>query len=107
MGTGDHHNRDHPLEREIKAASTREPCYQRRYARGDRDHREPHRCAIGEVLGTRAGFLGAAHQLDHLCEIRLSSGASDAQRDRRFSVDRSTEYRIPGAFLDRLRLARQ
>src|SRR6266849_198391 len=55
--------------------------------------------AIGEVLRTRAGLLGAAHQLDHLREIRLSAGSSDAQRDRRFPVSGSTEHRISGTFL--------
>src|SRR5437879_6465019 len=34
--TRNHHDRDHPLECEIKAASTREPRDQRRHARGNR-----------------------------------------------------------------------
>src|SRR5438876_523182 len=67
----------------------------------------PFRRAIGEVLRARARLLGPAYQLDHLREIRLSAGASDAQRDRRLAVYRSAQHRISRTLLHGLRLARQ
>ena len=102
---GDHHHRDHPLDREGETAVGEEPYRQRKQARTEGDEGEPQRGAVGQVLRARARGLGLAHHLDHLGQVGVLSGLGDLHDDRTLAVDGAADDGLARAARHRLGLA--